>query len=246
MKLKRIDARKPAAVASSRWLAYATAGAASAFISTQSAEAAINYSGPIDKKFGNGRNKSIRFPLDQPGDSIQLRHYMEFCCSTPYGGAAYFGVVGRAGNSIAGFYGVCGRPIVSVSKLKYGGFVSRRPFLAQNSGIMGSFGDACGYAGRFKPGDIGFVAFKFNNGSGDQYGWARLKFYKRPFPINFAFSLLDYAYADPGESIRAGQTSSESMLPEGGSLGGLALGAAGLLAWRKTRSRAGRQAMSRA
>jgi hypothetical protein len=45
---------------------------------------------------------------------------MEFCCSTPYGGAAYFGVFGRAGNSIAGFYGVCGRPIVSVSKLKYG------------------------------------------------------------------------------------------------------------------------------
>jgi hypothetical protein len=61
MKLKRSDARKPAAVASSRWLAYATAGAASAFISTQSAEAAIHYSGPIDKKFGNGRNKSIRF-----------------------------------------------------------------------------------------------------------------------------------------------------------------------------------------
>ncbi len=232
--------RKSASIPNSRWLAYATAGAASAFTCANSAEAAIHYSGPIDKKFGNGRNKSIRFPLDQPGDSIQLRHYMRFCCSTSYGGAAYFGVFGRAGSSIAGFYGTCGNVrIVSVSKLKYGGFVSRRPFLAQNSGIMGSFGDACGYAGRFKPGDIGFVAFKFNNGSGDQYGWARLKFYKRPFPINCAFSLLDYAYADPGEPIRAGQTSSNDA-PELESLGGLALGAVGLLAWRKSRSQAAR------
>jgi hypothetical protein len=232
---------KSASIPNSRWLAYATAGAASAFICTQSAEAAIHYSGRIGKKFGSGDDKSARFPLDQPGDSIQLRHNLRFCCESSYGGAASFGVAGRAGYSLAGFYRTCGSVrIVSVSKLKYGGFVSRRPFLAKNSGIMASFGiGGCDSAGQFKPGDIGFIAFKFNNGSGDQYGWARVKFYTRPFPINRDFSLLDYAYADPGEAIRAGQTSTNNA-PELESLGGLALGAGGLLAWRKSRSRAAR------
>jgi MYXO-CTERM domain-containing protein len=56
------------------------------------------------------------------------------------------------------------------------------------------------------------------------------------FPTDNDFWLVDYAYADPGESIRAGQTSSNDA-PELESLGGLALGAAGLLAWRKRRSR---------
>jgi hypothetical protein len=59
-------------------------------------------------------------------------------------------------------------------------------------------------------------------------------------PIDHDFWLVDYAYADPGEPIRAGQTSSNEMVPEEGSLGWLALGAAGLLAWRKSRSRAAR------
>jgi MYXO-CTERM domain-containing protein len=60
------------------------------------------------------------------------------------------------------------------------------------------------------------------------------------------FVLLDYAYADPGEPIKAGQTSSaeqapnqdstDEQAPGQGSLGWLALGAVGLLALRKTRS----------
>ena len=64
------------------------------------------------------------------------------------------------------------------------------------------------------------------------------------------YKLLDYAYADPGEPIFAGQRSSDEQArdqgspDEGasdeGSLGGLALGAAGLLAWRKSRSRTAR------
>ncbi len=66
----------------------------------------------------------------------------------------------------------------------------------------------------------------------------------------YRFGLLDYAYADPGEPIRAGQKSSaeqapdqgstDEQAPDEGSLGGLALGAVGLLAWRKNRSRIAR------
>jgi len=64
-------------------------------------------------------------------------------------------------------------------------------------------------------------------------------------PPENGFVVRDYAYADPGEPIRAGQKSSDEQAPveqppNQGSLGWLTLGAVGLLAWRKNRSRTGR------
>jgi hypothetical protein len=242
MKSKCTPARKPAAIANTRWLAYATAGAASAFTCAHSAEATIHYSGPIHRFFGGCSGTSVRFQLDQPGDSIRLRHSLVFC-ETGYGGTAHFGVIGRAGNGLAGFYIACpSAHIISVSNLKHGAFISRRPFLAKNSGLMGAFTGPCNTfsIGQFPYGEIGYIGFKFNNGSGDQYGWARVKFVRQQ--IDYDFYLMDYAYADPGERIRAGQTASNNMVLEEGSLGVLALGAAGLLAWRKRRSGDARQA----
>jgi hypothetical protein len=246
MKPKRIHARKPAAIANTRWLAYATAGAASAFTCAHSAEATIHYSGLIRANLGKYcvGTQSVRFQLDQPGDSIRVRHSWNITsCSDSYGGYAHFGVTGRAGNGLAGFYNAC--PIghvVSVSNLKHGAFISRRPFVTKNSGLLAAFSGPCGTSsgGQFDPGDVGFIAFKFNSGSGDQYGWARVKFVRQQ--IDYDFYLMDYAYADPGERIRAGQTASNNMVLEEGSLGVLALGAAGLLAWRKRRSGDARQA----
>jgi hypothetical protein len=82
-----------------------------------------------------------------------------------------------------------------------------------------------------------FVGFRFNNGSGLQYGWARVRM--DGAASRFSFTVLDYAWADPGEPIKAGQTSSSGMvIPEEGSLGGLALGAIGIALWRKRRKRA--------
>ena len=86
------------------------------------------------------------------------------------------------------------------------------------------------------------VAEVSNNGSGDQYGWARVKFGGGSV-YDENFWLADYAYADPGEPIRAGQRSSNEIVSEKtnematseGSLGLLALGAAGLIGWRKSR-----------
>ncbi len=67
------------------------------------------------------------------------------------------------------------------------------------------------------------------------------------------FKVLDYAYGDPGEPVWAGQNASDQQpsdqvitrdtskgseseaVPKGGSLAWLAVGAAGLLAWRKSR-----------
>jgi len=100
-------------------------------------------------------------------------------------------------------------------------------------GVPVAGGDLQGQSGHR---GIGFIGFRFNNGAGIQYGWARIKV-KGGRANNFI--LLDYAYADPGERLTAGQTSegtsSDEQAPDQGSLGGLALGAVGLLAWRKSR-----------
>ena len=52
------------------------------------------------------------------------------------------------------------------------------------------------------------------------------------------FILSAYAWADPGESIMVGQTVSNDMsaVTESGSLGLLAIGCAGLDAWRARRT----------
>jgi hypothetical protein len=237
MKTNRSRSKNSAEIKNSRWLAYATAGAASALAGATSVQASIHYSGRIDEYTGWTNTASVHFQLDQPGDSFWLKHSVRLS----FTGYAHFRILGRAGADFAGFYSPCDPQIASVSKLSRGQLISRRPFLARNSGLLAG-GGGCG--GQFDSGDFGFIGFKFNNGSGDQYGWVRLKFGYR----NGDFWLVDYAYADPGEPIRAGQSSSNEMVPEEnedvvpqeGSLGALALGAAGLLAWRKRRSQAPR------
>ena len=85
---------------------------------------------------------------------------------------------------------------------------------------------------------MGFVGFKFNNGAGPQFGWARVRI-SSWFPGGYAFRVLDFAYGDPGKRITAGegiprgneddQDISDDQAPDEGSLGGLALGAVALL-----------------
>jgi hypothetical protein len=235
--------RKPACIAKTRWAAYATAGVASSFISANSAEATIHYSGLINQNFEGCDAQRATFQLDQPGDFIRLRHDL-FICSKDYGGGAYFGVRGLAGASFAGLYPPpCSNlaHLASVSRLERGNLISNRPFLHfRASGILATNAVTCGEgegdAGQFDGEGIGYIGFKFNNGSGDQYGWVRIWMRRSPNE-NENFHLIDYAYGDVGEPIRAGQTASNEMVPEEGSLGWLALGAAGLLAWCKSRSR---------
>ena len=79
----------------------------------------------------------------------------------------------------------------------------------------------------------GLVGFKFNNGAGVQYGWLRVKM---TGGLGNNFKVVDYAYGDPGDVVFSGQMSDDSA-PGLESLGGLALGAAGLLAWRRQRTK---------
>ena len=57
---------------------------------------------------------------------------------------------------------------------------------------------------------------------------------------NARMILVDYAWGDLGDQVRTGQTSSAGdqveAIPDQGSLGLLALGGAGLMAWRKRRA----------
>ena len=212
---------KPVSIAKTRWIAYAAAGAATALAGSQSAEAAIHYSGRVNELFLVGDADS--FKLDRPSDFFRLSH-----TSYGYGANDKFAIFGIASDAFRGF---SGRGYVS--KLGFGQPISMGNFIQQSApGLMVRNGQPHQW---WNPGQ-GFIGFRFNNGAGVQYGWARIKISGVP---HYDFVLLDYAYADPGERLTAGQTlentSSDEQAPAQGSLGGLALGAVGLLAWRKSR-----------
>ena len=90
-----------------------------------------------------------------------------------------------------------------------------------------------GGSGNFQEPGRGFIGFVFNAGAGNEYGWARIKTTGAP---SYNFILIDYAWADPGEPIKTGQTRSQGSgqaVSNSGSLGLLATGATGLKAWRQ-------------
>jgi len=237
---------KPASIAKTRWVAYAVAGAATALVGSNSAEAAIHYSGLLNEPFPSNRDKHKAFSLDQPGDSLLFAH--RTLCKE-----AIFNIKGIVSASFRGSYGY----VLYVSKLSFGQNISSGNFVHTNTGFpksdcfmairatcvdseSGQWGSA---------GGTGYVGFRFNNGAGRQYGWARVKmdtsacggFCTASCTECYGFEVVAYAYADPGEPITAGQrSSSDAQAPDQGSLGWLALGAAGLLAWRKSRSRSAR------
>jgi MYXO-CTERM domain-containing protein len=213
MKSNRLRS-KPASIAKTRWASYAAAGAATALAGSQSTEAAIHYSGRVAERFLVGDTDS--FQLDQPGDFFRLSHR--------FVGVDDFSIFGIAS---AAFRGFRGKYNTYVSKLSFGQPIAMGNFTQHFSGLL-----VGGFAGQWGDPGIGFIGFRFNDGAGVQYGWARIKM---SGPPHHNFILFDYAYADPGERLRAGQTSSDEQAADQGSLGWLALGAVGLLAWRKSR-----------
>lgn len=223
-------------IAPVRWTAYAAAGVASAFAAANSAEAEIHYSGPINQKFTD--NSSRGFQLGQGGASLFFVHRLHYySTSNVDGGSALFGIGAARGASCNGFYNTCvyDPEIASVSNLERGAAISTRPFVPNGGDLATREGFGCGGGarGQFLHPGVGFIGFKFNRGSGDQYGWVRIQM--RGYSKN-EFKVVDFAYGDPGDRIKTGQTSSPSG-PELESLGGLAIGAAGIMAWRRRRLR---------
>jgi hypothetical protein len=227
----RQSCRRAPRVSHSRWLAYATAGAATALAGSNSAEGAIHYSGLVNEVFPPHVDKIKTFQLDQPGDYFTLSHHSS---------AAEVRIVGIASAGAREFEYI---DIFCASKLHRGQTISSASF-GRNSAFMAI---NCDFGTWTDPG-IGFIGFGFNSGAGTQHGWARVGM--AGCDRNNGFKLIDYAYADPGERIRAGQgiprggedgqDMSDEQGPAEGSLGWLAVGAVGLLAWRKSRSRTAR------
>jgi len=210
-------------ISTSRWLAYATASAATLLTGAGSADAEIHYSGPVDVTFGPDEYKIVNFPLDQPRDVIRFGHYRD--------GIAFFEIEALSGAAFAGYslieYAFPFRlknPDRYLSEARFARFYSHGTLYDVGGRGYGRWGGKVG----------GFVGFRFDSGAGPQYGWARV----RMGGDQANFILLDYAYGDPGERVKAGQTSSSTTdLPSEGSLGFLAAGAAGVVLWRQRRRR---------
>src|ERR1051326_5511574 len=221
-------------IAPSRWLAYAGASAATALTGVSSVEAEIHYSGRVDTVFPPNENKSVAFQLEQQGNSIFFAH-------TINGGTAdFFGAKGVQSGAFAGSYP--GFSYAFVWRLKTRDrYVSRAHFTNGGFGFGTSGtmvrGDRSSQNWRWNGTGTDFVGFRFNNGSGLQYGWARVRM--DGAASRFSFTVLDYAWADVGERIRTGQTDQLSQeqgaVSPCGSLGLLALGKAGLELWRAQR-----------
>jgi hypothetical protein len=177
--------------------------------------------------------ESTHIQLDQPGDSINPR-VAETNSEAVYGLAEFF-VRGVGGASVAGtretFHGL--QLFNWLYKLDSGVNVSTQAFVSHNKSVYDLIDYGADSKSKWKEPGIGYVGFKFNDGTGWHYGWARIK--KGREPRNF-FELLDYAYGGVDEPIRTGQKHSRGQTPTQGSLGLLALGATGLLAWRKARA----------
>lgn len=211
----------------SRWLAYATAGVATAFCAAPCADAEIHYSGLINVPMEG--IQSITLPLTGGAslffDITACKH-----CAYPN---AYFSMKGaelgsaRASSSSQGaqFLANLDRG-VQVSDGQFGS-VARMP----------SIGALLSYLGQGNFGDTGTgaIGFKFDIGSGTHYGWVRLKV-ERSDKHPYRYVIKDYAWGDVGDRIQTGQRSSTdgkvSVTHPSRPLGLLALGATGVMAWR--------------
>ncbi|MGH8094269.1 MAG: hypothetical protein ACREIF_12490 [Chthoniobacterales bacterium] len=236
--MKKNCRRTVLTISNSRWLAYATAGAASALVGTPHAEAEIHYSGQIHATI-EGSGAHVQLPLSH---RISL-FFDEFTSGGPsFYSSAFFLIKGRGVVSGGARAYQTNTRTQLLSNLQSGSPISSGKFgsVAGQPGI----GELKGayWTGRFLDDGRGIIGFKFNSGAGTQYGWVRVKV-SHFKGFKYRYVIEDYAWGDVGDSIKAGQkrsqqdtTTAESV---SGSLGVLACGGAGLEAWRNERARAG-------
>jgi MYXO-CTERM domain-containing protein len=231
VKTQKKSDRKINSITQGRWAAYATAAAASGFATTHTAEATIHYSGLVNQNITG--DQEVTFPLNPAGGSFVARHH-DFYFGRA-GGFASFKPYGVQSASVNGVY-LASFGFALPIRLNRSDAISAAPFAPVGAGGILAWdyrysGSSDSHFGYFERRGVGLIGFKFNNGAGDQYGWVRVKMLDGRRNM---FSVVDYAYGDPGDVVLAGQKSDDSA-PGLESLGGLALGAVGLLCWRRRR-----------
>ena len=231
MKTQKLRRNRLTSLNSSRWAAYATAGAATAIAGANSAEAAIHYSGVLNVSVPTGEGVAHTFSLDNAA-VIRFVNILTGPSASPGpGGDALFRIQGAAVSNM--FAGTAAGAFRYPSNLAAGASIAARPFASMNANFFATLAYGGGFAhSKFLAAGIDFIGFRFNGGSGIEYGWARVTMNGAP---GNGFTVVDYAWGDVGTAITAGQTSA---VPEPASLGLLAIGAAGLLIWRRSRGKA--------
>ncbi len=232
--------RKPVLIDVKRLASYAIAGTTAA-CSAEPAEADVFYS-TVNKALGStiidkvdGHNLIFAPTGGGANWNFSLGHVLIDNTPNGYAFAGNVGLPGLTGQPFAQFAGrqvtVGNSKINYVANLALGAVVNAggRAFIGGGLG-NGMLASKFGYANsEFKTAGVGFLGVKFNT---DQYGWIRVNMNG---PDNNRFTIVDYAYADKGESINVGQTTA---VPEPSSLSLLALGSIGILAWRRRRAAA--------
>ncbi len=221
------------------WRLYAAAGAA-ALAFTTGADASIIYSGPQDLQFRVPAGGTLKIGSEQVAVSGRHSAFVTTSGSNVNLGSLKM----RFPNGYA--IGVLGRDILKLNSgaaintghltgaygLLRGGLL-RKASVIPSMNLRFSSND-------FGTGQTGFIGLKFDAGvNGGGWGWIRVEPEAGADGVPDALEVVDWAYNDAGGGITAGQTVGPSV-PEPSALGLLALGSAGVLAWRRRRNETAR------